>query len=92
MDSYIAATWKNNVFSGANLVTATDGEIVAEEVDEKIKQNFLESIQRKNDAIRLRIGKAMIDGLYFINKNGQPLRMMPKLELDPALLDQPLYH
>jgi len=27
-----------------------------------------------------------------VNKNGQPLRMMQKLDLDPALLEQPLYH
>lgn len=31
-------------------------------------------------------------GLHFVNKNGQPLNFMKKLELDPALLEQPLYH
>lgn len=92
MDSRISETWKNNVLAGSNLVTASNGKISEEDVDEKIKNNFLESVQKKNNTIRLRIGKAMINGLYFINKNGQPLRMMPKLELDPALLDQPLYH
>ena len=34
----------------------------------------------------------LMENLYFIGKNGQPLHMMPKLELDPALLEQPLYH
>ena len=30
-------------------------------------------------------------GLRFVNKDGQPLQMMPRLELDPALLEQSLY-
>lgn len=34
----------------------------------------------------------LLQNLRFLNANGQPLRMMPKLELDPALLEQPLYH
>jgi hypothetical protein len=34
----------------------------------------------------------MLRGLRFVNKNGRPLKMMKKLELDPALLEQPLYH
>ena len=38
------------------------------------------------------VAKTLLGGLYFVNKNGQPLHMMPKLELDPALLEQPLYH
>ena len=41
---------------------------------------------------RIRVAEQLLRGLYFVNKNGQPLRMMPKLELDPALLEQPLYH
>ena len=45
---------------------------------------FKESRQ-KNAEILLR-------GLRFVNKRGQPLQMMKKLELDPALLEQPLYH
>ena len=31
-------------------------------------------------------------GLRFINEDGQPLKMMTPLKLDPALLEQPLYH
>jgi len=36
--------------------------------------------------------KTLLRGLQFINRNGQPLHMMPLLKLDPALLEQPLYH
>ena len=42
--------------------------------------------------MRLKLAKRLMGNLYFVNKNGQPLRMMPKLELDPALLREPLYH
>lgn len=35
--------------------------------------------------------KILMRGLHFVNKNLQPLHMMPKLELDPELLEQPLY-
>ncbi|MCI8478011.1 MAG: hypothetical protein HFE97_06635 [Oscillospiraceae bacterium] len=88
----IATSWRNNVLSDDKFGVSVEGEHVSKEVDETVRQKILDQICKKNDTIRLRIGKAMIDGLYFINKNGQPLRMMPKLELDPALLDQPLYH
>ena len=44
---------------------------------------------RKN---RLRATQLLLQGLYFVNKNGQPLQLMKPLKLDPALLEQPLYH
>ena len=34
----------------------------------------------------------LMRGLEFVNRNGQPLHMTPRLELDPELLEQPLYH
>ena len=41
---------------------------------------------------RRRIADFLLRGLRFVNKQGQPLKMMKPLKLDPALLDQPLYH
>lgn len=41
---------------------------------------------------RRRIAKTLLRGLRFVNANGQPLRFMKQLKLDPALLEQPLYH
>ena len=41
---------------------------------------------------RLEYAKYLLKGLHFISMDGQPLQMMKKLELDPALLEQPLYH
>lgn len=41
---------------------------------------------------RVTIGETLLNGLHFVNKNYQPLRMLPLLKLDPDLLEQPLYH
>lgn len=84
MNHYIIETWKE-VFGTIKL--AVDGE----EKDAQHKQmleNFLDDMYKN----RVRIVEILMRGLNFINENGQPLRMMPKLEIDPALLEQPLYH
>lgn len=47
-------------------------------------KNFEEN--RKN------ILQILLRGLQFITPQGQPLQMMKPLKLDPALLEQPLYH
>lgn len=44
---------------------------------------------RKN---RVKIIQALRKVVFFINREGQPLRMMKPLQLDPELLEQPLYH
>ena len=41
---------------------------------------------------RRRIADFLLRGLRFVNKQGQPLKMMKPLKLDPALMEQPLYH
>ena len=41
---------------------------------------------------RRRIADFLLRGLRFVNKQGQPLKMMKPLKLDLALLEQPLYH
>lgn len=88
----IEDSWKNNVLSDGAGAVRINGEAAEMEIEEAVKQKVLTNVLTKNNTIRLRIGKAMMGGLYFVNKRGQPLRMMPKLELDPALLQEPLYH
>ena len=58
-----------------------------------------EEIQRRLEEIisgvnyrRYNLAMNLQRGLRFVNKKGQPLYMMPLLKLDPALLEQPLYH
>ena len=40
---------------------------------------------------RIKLAETMLRGLRFVNQQGRPLRMMPMLKLDPALLERPLY-
>ena len=86
VNKFIALSWKNNVLADATL--KDNGEKPTEEQ----REGVLADIIRKYDAVRLKLAKRLMGSLYFVNKNGQPLRMMPKLELDPALLREPLYH
>jgi len=62
------------------------------EIEKTITQAMVDSYMQQIDKNRLEVIRILMGGLRFVNKNGQPLHMMPKLELDPALLEQPLYH
>ena len=71
---------------------SVNGERVDEEAERKIQRQMLDEQMEKFDANRLTNAKILQRGLRFVNKRSQPLRMMKKLELNPALLEQPLYH
>ena len=89
IDHYLRETWIN-VYKKAKI--SMNGKSVDPEVEQKIHEQMLEKqIQafRENRKTNTRI---LLRGLRFINRNGQPLHMMPKLELDPSLMEQPLYH
>lgn len=59
---------------------------------EQRRQEILQEIKENMMAKRREIASVLMRGLHFINKNGAPLNFMPSLELDPALLEHPLYH
>ena len=62
---------------------------------DQVEQENERNIQKAIQEMRVRdleLGKLLLRGLRFVNKDGQPLQMMKPLELDPALLEQPLYH
>ena len=89
VDKYIRETWES-VF-GAVKITDAVGE--AEEIVEKAAQKIMvEDVLNRFYMNRLANGKKLLGGFEFINEQGQLLQMMPKLEPDPALLEQPLYH
>ena len=69
-----------------------DGQVVDPETAAEICKKLLESNMQDIMKNRLAVAKLLMSSPRFINRQGQPLRMMPKLELDPALLEQPLYH
>ena len=68
-----------------------NGERVNTELEEALQKSLRDNYLREFDVNRVENVKILLEGLRFVNKNGQPLRMMPKLKLDPALLEQPLY-
>ena len=91
LDYYFRQAWTRNVSPHVKAVVE-DGQEVTEEGLEQGRQGILDKQlcalaeqRRKNTAL-------LLQGLHFVNKNGQPLRFMKKLEPDPALLEQPLYH
>ena len=75
-----------------DIKVSQDGERVDPEMEERVREQLVEERIKGYSANRLESAKILLEGLRFVNKNGQPLRMMPRLELDPALLEQPLYH
>ncbi|MCI8869487.1 MAG: hypothetical protein HFF39_02910 [Lawsonibacter sp.] len=90
LNSYIRKTWREFYFSTAK--AEVDGVPLAPEQQEKLRDSLTEKHIRECMADRLQNAKLLLGGLRFVNKNGQPLQMMPRLKLDPALLEQPLYH
>jgi len=89
IDWYIRKTWKE-VFAQIKV----DEESLKEhpEAEEIVQEDALENFMAGFMPNRLRNAKILMGHVEFFNRNGQPLHMMPKLELDPALLEQPLYH
>lgn len=90
IDRYIHDTWKENFYADAEVLL--DGERVDRDLEGNTRQRLLEKQMEMYRANRLRNAKFLMRGLHFVNRNGQPLHMMPKLQLDPDLLEQPLYH
>jgi hypothetical protein len=63
-----------------------------EAAQSSLSQQMVDKKIRSFHDNRLHVAEILLRGMRFVNKNGQPLQMMQKLELDPALLEQPLYH
>ena len=71
------------------VVSVSDGETYqGEEGAELFAQKRVEAMRKR----RLAIAELFLKNLELVNPQAQPLRFMKPLELDPALLEQPLYH
>lgn len=88
IDHYIEASAKK-VKAKLEVPEGIDLSDIPEEDVQKILSERLMELNREN---RLKTGKTLLRGLHFINNHAQELHMMPLLKLDPALLEQPLYH
>lgn len=89
VDHYIRETWEK-LYKKAE-VTVNDDRIDPE-AEEKIQMQLLDGQLRAFHENRQRNTRILMRGLQFINRHGQPLRMMSRLELDPELLENPVYH
>lgn len=89
IDHYMRKTWLK-VFQETKAYQ--DGDRVDAELEDRIQKQLLENYIAQYEGNRLKNAKILLGGLRFVNRNGQPLRMMPKLKLDEALLEQPIYH
>lgn len=89
IDHYIRETWRY-IYENASV---TVGETRLErEAEQKVQEQLLEQQIQAFHKNRERNSELLLRGLKFVNRHGQPLHMMPRLKLDPALLEQPLYH
>lgn len=70
-------------------------EELSKSMNADVKDDMEKALEDRLNAIkenRRRVVQALRKGLRFVNQNGQPLHFMKMLELDPDLLEQPLYH
>ena len=89
IDYYIRKSWE--MLSLDDVKITKDGEEVDlgdANISEQVCDGHMESVHENREYV---VGYLM-QGMRFINRHGQPLHMMPKLKLDEALLEQPLYH
>lgn len=89
VNHFIRETWKDYV---AKMKISANGVRVEQEKELEIHSEILEEYLREFERNRIENAKVLLEGLRFVNKNGQPLQMMKRLELDPELMEQPLYH
>ena len=89
---FTAQRWESALRNGIKL-NPVEGDM--DQIVQKFDQDIASNVQKildKFDADRLSLALYLLKGLRFINKSGQPLKMMRPLKRDPALLEQPLYH
>lgn len=89
VDHYMRETWWS-IYAAAEV--SNNGERIESELEKAVQMKLLENHMAAVNLNRFNNAKILLGGLHFVNNQGQPLHMMPKLELDPALLEQPLYH
>lgn len=88
LNEYIRKTWPPALHEKL----AEKEEPPSEEEAKMIVETMVEQQVKGYEENRMKNMLVLQRGLRFVNQEGEPLRMMPMLELDPELLEQPLYH
>ncbi len=89
INHYMEETWIK-LFLDAEV--SQNGKRVEAELEHAVQKKLAHDYVKQFDANRIESAKILLEGLRFVNKNGQPLRMMPMLKPEETLLEQPLYH
>ncbi len=89
IDHYIRETWR---YIYENAAVSVGEKRLDGQAEQKVQEQLLEQQIQAFHKNRERNSEILLRGLKFVNRHGQPLHMMPRLKLDPALLEQPLYH
>ncbi len=89
LNSYMRRSW-DLLFEVLKVNIVGDNALPEDEEERKLqmREAYLKTIVDS----RLKNAENLMRGLQFVSKRGQPLQMMPLLQLDPELLEQPLYH
>ena len=88
LDFYREDIRKHERDTGEKSMTIMEVENVTLENVDSLKETFVEEVV----ANRKKIFTYMLNKLYFVNEQGQPLQFMPLLQLDPELMENPMYH
>ena len=91
IDHYIRETWAQ-IYQNVEVSSAMMNEESIGAIKKDVQSQLLEKQMAAFHENRKKNSRILMHSLRFLNRNGQPLHMMPKLKLDPALLEQPLYH
>ena len=91
VDHCIRETWKE-VYNKESIQADDPEKELTDEQLTKVQEKLVEQKVEAFHKNRERNTEFLMRGLRFINRSGQPLHMTPLLKLDPALLEQPLYH
>lgn len=92
LNGHISDSLWQVLLAGKLAIRDDQGVDVSSQMSREDFQKFMVVYIKNLDAVRLQIAQTLSTGLRFVNPKGQPLRMMPLLQPDPTLLDQPLYH
>lgn len=90
MDGYIRKTWSLAI--GRAKVTQDGVPVGDKETQDAVHEQIVDSYIQNVRENRRKMVDVLMNDLRFVNKDGQPLRMIPLLKPDPELLEQPLYH
>jgi len=89
IDYYMRKTW-NELFK---MIEVSEERLKEDpNAKEKVQADAMEHFMADVNPNRMKNARILMGRVEFFNRNGQPLRMMPMLKPDPALLEQPLYH